>query len=318
MATKQQFGVSGGPDSICLLNILYELNRQGYLNFKIFVAHINHGLRKNAIIDQNFVNDYCNRKNIPFFVKKVDVNKIAKKENRGLEETGRKIRYDFFEEVSKQNDANKIAIAHNLNDNAETIIMNIIRGSGISGLKGIEPIRNNRYIRPLIEIDRTEIEEYCKEKKLNPRIDESNLENNYTRNKIRNICIPYLKKEFNPNILINLNRLGEIAREETNYINKLVLEAYKKVLIAKTDTQIIFSLKEFNNLDIVIKKKLIINTISNLCGTSKDIQKINIDDIIKLCNKNIGNKYLIPKKYVKILVKNKKIYFISNSKKILQ
>ncbi len=300
------------------MNILYELNRQGYLNFKIFVAHINHGLRKNAIIDQNFVNDYCNRKNIPFFVKKVDVNKIAKKENRGLEETGRKIRYDFFEEVSKQNDANKIAIAHNLNDNAETIIMNIIRGSGISGLKGIEPIRNNRYIRPLIEIDRTEIEEYCKEKKLNPRIDESNLENNYTRNKIRNICIPYLKKEFNPNILINLNRLGEIAREETNYINKLVLEAYKKVLIAKTDTQIIFSLKEFNNLDIVIKKKLIINTISNLCGTSKDIQKINIDDIIKLCNKNIGNKYLIPKKYVKILVKNKKIYFISNSKKILQ
>lgn len=300
------------------MNILYELNRQGYLNFKIFVAHINHGLRKNAIIDQNFVNDYCNRKNIPFFVKKVDVNKIAKKENRGLEETGRKIRYDFFEEVSKQNDANKIAIAHNLNDNAETIIMNIIRGSGISGLKGIEPIRNNRYIRPLIEIDRTEIEEYCKEKKLNPRIDESNLENNYTRNKIRNICIPYLKKEFNPNILINLNRLGEIAREETNYINKLVLEAYKKVLIAKTDTQIIFSLKEFNNLDIVIKKKLIINTISNLYGTSKDIQKINIDDIIKLCNKNIGNKYLIPKKYVKILVKNKKIYFISNSKKILQ
>ena len=300
------------------MNILYELNRQGYLNFKIFVAHINHGLRKNAIIDQNFVNDYCNRKNIPFFVKKVDVNKIAKKENRGLEETGRKIRYDFFEEVSKQNDDNKIAIAHNLNDNAETIIMNIIRGSGISGLKGIEPIRNNRYIRPLIEIDRTEIEEYCKEKKLNPRIDESNLENNYTRNKIRNICIPYLKKEFNPNILINLNRLGEIAREETNYINKLVLEAYKKVLIAKTDTQIIFSLKEFNNLDIVIKKKLIINTISNLCGTSKDIQKINIDDIIKLCNKNIGNKYLIPKKYVKILVKNKKIYFISNSKKILQ
>lgn len=281
------------------------------LNYNIIVAHVNHCLRKNAIADENYVKEYCKKRDIPIYIKKAKINEIAKKNNRGLEETGRYVRYTFFKDVAKITKSNKIAIAHNANDNAETIIMNIIRGTGISGLKGIEPNRNDKYIRPLIECYRNEIEEYCKNNSLKPRIDETNKKNDYTRNKVRNICIPYLEREFNPNILINLNRLGEIAREETYFIENIVGRSYEKLRIEENEGQIVFDLDEFNSLDTVIKQKLIVHTINKLCGTIKDIQKIHIEDIIKMCSNNIGNKYLIPKKYVKILIKSKKIYFNS-------
>ena len=149
------------------------------------VAHINHGLRENAKIDEQYVFEFCNRINIRCFILHADIKKGAEIQKRGLEETGRIIRYKFFDEIQSKTNSNKIAIAHNSNDNVETIIMNIVRGSGLGGLKGIEAI-NGKYIRPLIETSRDDIESYCEEKKLNPRYDESNDDNVYTRNKIRN------------------------------------------------------------------------------------------------------------------------------------
>ena len=274
------------------------------------VAHINHGLRRQAIDDENFVKQYAEANQIPIYIKKAKVGEIAKEENRGLEETGRKVRYDFFEEVAEKIGANKIAIAHNSNDNVETILMNVLRGSGINGLRGIEPIRNDRYIRPLIECSREEIENYCEQYKLNPRIDETNKENDYTRNKIRNICIPYLKQEFNPNIIESINRLSETAREESKFIEKIVEEKYRELLIKEeAKKEIVLNLKEFNKISIVIKRRMILYVINKLCGSARGIQKIHIEDILKLCQNNIGNKYLTPQKGIKILVKNKKIYF---------
>ena len=120
----------------------------------------------------------------------------------GTEEAGRKLRYSFFEEVAQKTNANKIVTAHNANDNSETVLMNLIRGTGTSGLKGIEAKRDNKYIRPLIECTRKEIEEYCEQNKLEPKQDKSNSENIYTRNKIRNILIPLIENEFNPNIIL--------------------------------------------------------------------------------------------------------------------
>lgn len=279
----------------------------------MIVAHINHGIRQEAIEDENFVKKYCNENDIPIFIKKADIRQLAKEKNKGQEEMGRFVRYEFFDEVAKKTESNKIAIAHNSNDNAETIIMNILRGTGIDGLKGIEVIREGRIIRPLIEIQREEIEEYCEKSNLNPRIDKTNNENDYTRNKIRNICIPYIKKEFNPNIIANMNRIGEIAREEISLIDELVKNAFDNVVIDQDDKQIIFSLEEFNKLHLVIKKKLILYTINKVCGTTRDIQKIHIEDIIKMLQNNIGNKYLSPKKYIKISLKCKKIYFNSQT-----
>lgn len=270
-------------------------------------------LRENAKLDEEYVKKYCNENNIELYIKHAKVQEIANENKEGLEETGRKIRYDFFEKIMKDTDSNKIAIAHNSNDNAETVIMNLLRGSGISGLKGIEPKRSEKYIRPVIECTREEIEEYCKNNNITPRIDESNFENEYTRNKIRNICIPYIKKEFNPNIVNTLNRLSETVREEENYMKKQTEDAYNLLLISKEREEIILNLREFIKLEKVIKRRIVLYTINKLLGNCLDIQKINVENIVEMCDKNIGNKYLMPNKKIKVMVRNKKIFFSLNN-----
>ena len=325
---KIVIGVSGGPDSITLLNILNEFKEK--LNINIYVAHINHMIRKEADEETKYVHDFCEKINVEFYSKKINVAEEAKKLKIGTEEAGRNIRYDFFEEVAKKVGANKIATAHNSNDNAETVLMNIIRGSSVSGLKGIEPIRDGKFIRPLIETSRKRIEEYCAENRLNPRYDKTNKENIYTRNKVRNLLIPYIQKEFNPNIIDGINRLSNIAREEEEFLNGIIKREYKKLLIMKKDNKnsfnenhennknseekakIILNLKEFNKLDNVIKSRLILYTISKVYGRVTGIEKIHIDDIVKLCNNNVGNKYLSPKKGIKIYVRKRKIFFLCN------
>lgn len=307
---KLVLGVSGGPDSISMLNVLREIDEDETidLKFQIVVSHINHNIRKEAKEDEEFVKKYCDENNIKFFSKSIDVEKIANNSKIGIEEAGRKVRYEFFDEVLKETNSNKIAIAHNKNDKVETMIMNVLRGSGLLGLKGIEPKRG-KYIRPLIEIEREKIEEYCEEKNLNPRIDKTNFDNTYSRNKVRNVVIPYIKQEFNPNIIKTLDRLSELVKEEDTYVEKQVEKAYKEIFIEGNNEEIILNLKKFNNYEKVIKSRIVLYTITRLFGSSKGIEKIHIDDILKLCKNNIGNKFLTPNKNLKVLVKNHKIYF---------
>lgn len=313
-------GVSGGPDSMCLLDSLYCLKDE--LKIKIIVAHINHMIRKEANEDTEYVKKYCKDREIDCYVKMADVEKLAKEQKLGTEEMGRKIRYEFFEEIAQKIGANKIATAHTENDNAETVLMNILRGSGISGLKGIEIKResnanngevinkNISYIRPIRECNRQEIEQYCEQMQLNPKIDKTNLENIYNRNKVRNLLIPYLQKEFNPNIVQTLNRLSMIAKEEEEYFAKVVSEQYERLKIGENENEIIIDLKEFNCLPKVIKSRLILYIINKVNGSTNNVGKVHIEDIIKLCENNIGNKYLVPNKNIKIFVKKGKIFFI--------
>ena len=306
-------GVSGGPDSMCLLNLLNEIKKEGLLSFNIYVAHINHMIREEAIDDEKYVEEYCKNNDIPFFSKRIDIISESKKDKTSTEETGRNARYAFFEEILLKTNSNKIATAHTANDNAETVLMNILRGSGTSGLKGIQPVRDNKFIRPLIEFTRLEIEEYCELNKLNPRIDKTNSENIYTRNKIRNMLIPYIQDEYNPNIIKTLNRLSEISSGENEYLDKVVENEYNKIVIKEEiGKSIELDLKQFNLLEMVIKSRIILYTINKLLGNCQGIELIHIKDIIKLCENNVGNKFLIPNKKVKILVKNKKIFFVSN------
>lgn len=310
-------GVSGGPDSISMLNILREIKEEKLYDFEIFVAHINHGLRENAKIDEKYVLDYCQENGIECFVLNTNIKDISEKEKKGLEETGRIVRYNFFDEIMNKTNSNKIAIAHNMNDNVETILMNIIRGTGLSGLKGIEA-KPGKYIRPLIESERGEIEKYCEEEKLNPRHDESNDENIYTRNKIRNIAIPYIKKELNPNFLETITRLSEIAKDDLEYLECQTKLAYEYMCLEEKnitenvynkekEATIILDLKKFNSQNKAIQKRIILYSINKIFGSTKGIEKIHIEDIIKLCNNNIGNKFLTPNKKTKIVIKNKKI-----------
>lgn len=312
---KVVLGVSGGPDSIAMLNILNDIknDKNLHMNFDIIVAHVNHMIREEAIDDQKFVENFCKKIGVSFYAKSIDVQKIANNKKIGTEEAGRNARYEFFDEILEKENANKIAIAHNKNDKIETIIMNMLRGSGIAGLKGIEPIKNNKYIRPLIECERFEIEEYCAKNGIEPRIDRTNFENVYTRNKVRNIVIPFIKQEFNPNIIQTMDRLSDLVKEEDEYLEKLVETKYNDYVEKEDKVQIIMNLKDFNTEEKVIKSRLLLYTISRLLGTTKGIEKIHIEDIIKLCEKNIGNKYLTPNKNIKILVKNQKIYFINQN-----
>lgn len=304
---KIVIGVSGGPDSICLLHVLYGLKEK--LGIEIVVAHVNHMLRDVADLETEYVQSFCKKLGIECYVKKADILEISKTQKKGTEEVGRQVRYDFFDEVAKKTNSNKIATAHNSNDRAETVILNILRGSGLSGLKGIEPIRDNKYIRPLINTDRQDIENYCNDNKLEPKYDKTNNENIYTRNKVRNTVIPYIKKEFNPNIIKTINRLSSLATEENEYLQAITKQEFESLLIEKTEN-IILDLHKFNSLNLVIKRRLILYTINEVLHTTNGIEKVNIDDIIKLCKNNIGNKYLMPIKEIKVYVKKGKIYFI--------
>ena len=302
-------GVSGGPDSIAMLNILNDIKNDKNINidFNIVVAHINHMIREEADTDEEYVKNFCKEKNVEFYTKSIDVIKMANNNKIGTEEAGRKARYDFFDEILLKTNSNKICIAHNKNDNAETLIMNILRGSGVSGLRGIEPKRG-KYIRPLIECDREEIEKYCTEEKLNPRIDKTNFENDYTRNKIRNIVIPYIREEFNPNIINTLNRLSTLVKDQEEYFVDVIKEKFESLVIEENNEEIQLDLKKFNKEKKVIKSRLLLYTISRLFVNTKGIEKIHIEDLIKLCENNIGNKYLTPNKNLKVLIKYHKIY----------
>ena len=325
--------VSGGPDSMCLLNVLKNIREK--FNLELFVAHINHMIREEADSETEYVKQYCEKNNIKCFVKMANVLEMAKQQKLGTEEMGRIVRYDFFNYVANKVSADKIAIAHTENDNAETVLMNLMRGASLEGLKGIEPIRG-KFIRPLIECSRDEIEAYCEENKLDPKFDKTNNDNIYTRNKIRNLLIPYIRQdakyfsEIVKNEYKNLVIFENVNKERHNIIDKNTnigtnqeenesqkngditeLNDINKTNIKKTvEQQIILELKKFNILEYVIKSRILLYTINKLLGTTKGIEKINVEDMIKLCEKNIGNKYIIPNKNLKIFIKKGKVFFI--------
>ena len=324
-------GVSGGPDSITLLTCLNKY--KDYLGIEIISAHINHLIRKDSTEDEQYVENMCKNMGIKCYVKRADVEKIAKEQKKGSEEVGRKIRYDFFDEVARKENANKIAIAHNMKDNAETMLLNIIRGSGLTGLEGIQAEEYGKYIRPLINCTREEIEEYCEKNNLQPRIDSTNKENIYRRNIIRNKLLPQLQ-ELNPNIVESLSNLSKIVKVQNMHIKNEVENIYNKIATEELNTnnlqnkndssmpkaknkvsnvtlgKIELHLLEFQKLEVSLQQNLILYTINKLFGNTKNIEKVNIDDIIIICRRNVGNKYICPNKNLKILIKNKKIIFI--------
>ena len=318
-------GVSGGPDSLTLLTLLYKYKSK--INYDIIVAHVNHLIRKDSTDDEQFVENYCKKNGLKFYCKRVNVQEIAKQQKKGEEEVGRNERYKFFDEICEKENANKIAIAHNMNDNAETMLLNLIRGTGLNGLEGIQPSQyNNRFIRPLINCNRTEIEEFCRENNLEPRIDSTNKENIYKRNIIRNKLIPFLK-ELNPNIIETLSRTSAIIAENNEFIQSEAKKKFDEITDLKSIYQnsnteeskkkynlIVIDIKEFNKMPIAMQKAIIQLSIERLNGNTRNISKKNIDDIIKLAKNNIGNKYIIYKN-IKAEVKNGNLIIVLKNKK---
>lgn len=276
---KVIIAVSGGPDSMCLLNILYGLSKK--LGIDISVAHLNHCLRgKDADQDEKYVKEFCYTLNIDFYSKKVDVKALAKNLGLSCEMAGRKVRYEFFEEVKQQISANKIAIAHNANDQAETILMRIMRGTGLAGLMGIRPVRDNVYVRPIIKVTRDEVEKYCCDNKLDPKIDKTNFENIYGRNKVRLELIPYIKEKFNTDIVMTLNRLSDTLSVDNEYLESISLQKYK--LYCKEKGKEVTIKKEAFFEPEAILTRIIRLSISYVNGSTYNFEKKHILDIIDI------------------------------------
>lgn len=220
--------LSGGADSVTLLDVLYSL-REKY-NLRLFAAHVNHNLRgEEALRDENFCKVLCENYNIELFVRNVDVKSLASRNKISEELCGRNVRYEFFNELSEKLNA-KVATAHTASDNAETLIFNIARGCSVSGIGAIPPVRGN-IIRPLIEVTRTWVENYCREHNLKYVTDSTNLTDEYTRNTIRHNVIPVLQN-INPEFDSAASRLSQNAREIAEHLAKM---AEKALIECKTE-----------------------------------------------------------------------------------
>ncbi|NMM62171.1 tRNA lysidine(34) synthetase TilS [Clostridium sp. P21] len=303
--------VSGGPDSICLLHILYSLRNQ--LNIQLCAAHVNHCLRGDeADKDEEYVRKFCEDLNIEFRSRSVDINKMMEKENISCESAGRKARYDFFNNVKKELNAQKIAIAHNANDQAETILMRIMRGTGLEGLMGIKAVRDDVFVRPLINTTRQEIEEYCDIQNIKPRIDKTNLETIYSRNRVRLQLIPYIQENFNKDIVKVLNRLSDTIKIDNEYLEIVAKEKFKRYCDIQTE-KVIISKEAFLENEAIITR-IIRKALYTITGTLNNFEKVHIYDIIDVQSKSTGkdidlaNNIIVSNKYgdIHILKKSQK------------
>ncbi|MEA4828911.1 tRNA lysidine(34) synthetase TilS [Romboutsia lituseburensis] len=291
---KIVLGLSGGPDSVCLLHILYRLKEK--MNIEVYAAHLNHQIRGlEAQKDALYISQICEDLGITSFVKAINVPEYCKEQGVSLEEGARTLRYEMFEEIKQKTKSNKIAIGHNRNDQAETVLMRIMRGTGLQGLRGIEYIRDNEIIRPILDIERSEIEAYCEKYELNPRIDKTNLESIYTRNKIRLELIPYMKDNFNPNVIESIVRMTNSLKSDSDYIDLEAEKSFKEVSTLKEDS-VEISLPKYSNLHNAIKVRVLRRGIKHIIGDTNFVDQKHIEDIIELeCESKLNKMLNLPR-----------------------
>jgi tRNA(Ile)-lysidine synthase len=228
---KVLIACSGGADSVALVEILREL-RDAY-SLRLGIAHFNHLLRRAAAADEHFVIDLARKLDLPLYLRREDIRAYARKRRLNIEEAGRERRYRFLREAAVRTGAAKIATAHTLNDQAETVLMRILRGSGPAGLGGIAPCIDGLIIRPLIEAERREIEAYLRGRNMPFRQDETNRDLRYLRNRVRRRLIPYIQKNFEPEVVRHLGRLAEICRDEEEVWGRVLQRETDRVILGK-------------------------------------------------------------------------------------
>ncbi|HCC08272.1 MAG TPA: tRNA lysidine(34) synthetase TilS [Clostridiales bacterium] len=290
---KLVVGVSGGADSMSLLHVLSALKNK--YNIEVIVVHVNHGIRgQEADRDEKFVKVYCENNNIVNYIFKCNVKECARNEHITEEEAGRKLRYEKFAEVLSVENADKIAVAHNKNDSVETVFINLIRGTGLKGLVGINAKHNN-IIRPLICCSRDEIESYCEKNKLEYIIDSTNIKNIYTRNKVRNQLIPYVKENINENVVDNIFRMTNILDGEEEYMEKEAYKIYKNIVKNSRKDCIEMDIEILKKCENAIIRRVIRKALYELLGGNlKDIHIGHVHDIINIMSKQSGKQLNLP------------------------
>jgi tRNA(Ile)-lysidine synthase len=286
---KVMVGVSGGVDSTALIYILDSLKQK--LGIKLYLAHLNHLIRgRDTDLDEKYVREISKNLDIKCIIEKLNVPEFAKQNKLGLEDAARRVRYNFYERAARKTGANKIAVAHNANDNVETFLMRLIRGTGIRGLEGIPPKRG-RIIRPLIGISREEIEIYLKKKNIKPRIDISNYDISFLRNSIRHKLLPLLRK-YNGNINGVLLRTISMIKDLNEKIDSQAEKSFKRISSMDRSGILNLDIRRMKKLDKTIRSEVLRKAIGTIKADLTDITFQHIDDILFQMEKGRGEIHL--------------------------
>ena len=314
-------GVSGGADSVCLFLMLLELRKK--IGFDLIAVHVHHGLRGEAADqDQQFVEALCEQHRIPLEIFRVNLESIAKKRKQSLEEAGRMVRREAFDSVCKKYGGNKIALAHHQNDNAETLLWNLSRGTGLDGLGGIRPV-NGKFIRPLLCMNREEIEEYLAKRKQSYCIDETNAGTDYTRNKLRHLVLPILEEQVNSAAVRHMNETMEQIWELQEYMQEQVEAAYQECVQEHFEKAcwIQIQQKSFETFPELIKKMVIRKGMEQVGGKKRDLSHKHVDVMMELMNKQVGRTLDLPyemhakRNYEGIRLEKQRTYSFGEEKK---
>ena len=298
-------GVSGGADSVGMLHLLWRLQKE--MPFRLSVVHVDHGLRAEAGEDAAFVESLCVQWGIPFFLRKVDMPGYAVRYKVSPEEAGRILRYRAFDEVLREiqgENAGKIAVAHNAEDRAETMLFHIFRGSGLRGLGSIRPIRES-VIRPLLTVSRTEIEAYLDACGLIYREDATNGEDTYARNRIRHHILPYAQQEICRGAVSHMGELADILTETEDYLERVTRRLYGRYVKEKVDrelvleqessvTELAINLEGLASEDEVMVKHVLLYALERITPHRKDIGACHIRSLLELMEKDGSKELFLP------------------------
>ena len=298
---KLVVGVSGGPDSLCLLHLLKTI--APHFELSLTVAHLNHQLRADAAqADEIFVRDIAALWALPFFSESQNVAQLATEQKQSIEQAARQARYTFLQRIALEIGATKVAVGHNADDQAETVLMHLLRGSGLTGLRGMRPVATMdrlmfqlqpstapftselKLIRPLLETPRSEIETYCRSHQLTPRWDASNQDPTFLRNRLRHELIPYLER-YNPNIRQTLHRTAQIAAADVDYLTLQARRAWAQVITVENGQSIQFDRAAWSDLPLALKRMLLRMALQNLGGKWQDIAFEPIEAAIDLADR---------------------------------
>ncbi|MFC2034820.1 tRNA lysidine(34) synthetase TilS [Chloroflexota bacterium] len=301
--------VSGGPDSVCLLHILDKL--QHGLNMKLHVAHLNHLLRgAESEADAQYVSDLAHQLGIPATIERRDVRVYRAQQRTSLEEAAREVRYAFLAEVAKSTGADRVAVGHTTDDHVETILMNLIRGAGTRGLRGLQP--SSRWqasggsvtvIRPLLPVSRLETTGYCHKHQLMPRVDTSNLSLSLLRNRIRHQLLPLLQS-YNPQVAEALLRTARIAGDTLTFLDGEGARLWDNIA-QRQEGAITLNKKKFLKLPSAMKRYLLMGAIERLLGSLKDIEMRHVEEMMAALSKPAGKRFSLPRGLVFIIEYNK-------------
>lgn len=274
-------GVSGGPDSMVLLHLLNRL--APIMKISLGVAHLNHCLRGvSADQDAEAVQRAATRLQLPCHMGKAHVTRVQQRLKISLEEAARRVRYAFFRKTMNQAKYNKLALGHHLDDNAEQMLMALLRGAGPRGLSGIAPIRQNRFVRPLIHVRRSQIEAYACKEGIVWVSDASNQDPRFVRNRIRHRLLPLLASDYNPSIKKQLSQLADVMRTEEDWIDELITAPYEKTILERGECCLTLSVNTLNLLHPALARRLLRRALLDLTGTLRRIGFAHIQTILHL------------------------------------